>query len=86
MNRNYIALGFDESPFIVSRREVSNITIAEPQNGADATHNDVFGKLDIMVVTTEETNDLSGVSLIESFTDVRINDTEKGYYWLIENN
>ena len=82
MNKNYIDL---ELPGSVGRRQTQDIIIGLPNIGADNANSMIFGKIDLLVKATEAITDLDGVPLEISGTTMKIFDSEKGYYWEIDN-
>ena len=82
MDRNYIDLGLTS---IVGRRQVQDISIGLPNIGADNANSMIFGKMDLLVKSTEAITDLEGVPLQISNTNMKIYDSDKGYYWEIDN-
>ena len=82
MNKNYIDL---ELPGSVGRRQTQDIIIGLPNIGADNANSMIFGKIDLLVKATEAITDLDGVPLEINGTTMKIFDSEKGYYWEIDN-
>lgn len=78
MDRNYIAL---ELPEQVRRRQAQDISIGVPKTGADDANCNIFGKIDLLVKSIESVEDLTGVTAVIGLTNMRIFDSEKGYYW-----
>lgn len=83
MNRVYVRLGFNSVPYIVGSRIVGDIMIAQPTDGADNAKSSIYGKLDLLVKTNEIVNDLDTTPLNISYTNMKIYDSELGYYWQV---
>lgn len=82
MDRNYVDL---ELPGLVGRRQTQDIMIGLPNIGADNANSIIFGKIDLLVKVTEAITDIDGVPLEISGTTIKLFDSEKGYYWEIDN-
>lgn len=83
MDRNYVRLGFNSAPYIVGSREVRDLMIAQPVSGAENSHHAIYGKIDLLVKTTEVVPDLTGVDLNISYTEMKIYDSDLGYYFQV---
>lgn len=87
MDRNYVRLGFDTAPFIIGSRRCEDIVIAQPNFGANDSNYSIHGKIDLLVKTNEEVEDITGVPLLISNTDntIKLLEKENGYTWTIDN-
>lgn len=81
MDRNYVDLALSNQ--IVRRRQVQDIIIGLPNLGADDANSSIFGKLDLLVKSVESVTDLDGVTAQIGLTNMKIFDSEKGYFWEI---
>ena len=80
MDRNYYNL---ELPEMIGWRNVQNITIGQPDEGTNDAYSTIFGKFDVLVKTEECVDDLTGDALLESITELRLYETNKGYSWQV---
>jgi hypothetical protein len=72
----YVRLGFD--PGVVTHRLVTDIMIAKPKGESDALST-VIARVIVNVGANEDVNDIQGTTIEEIHTQVKLNETEKGF-------
>lgn len=81
-NSQYRTLLF--APPSLSHVEVTSINIAEPQDKNDATSL-MFGRLVFNVHVTESVKLIEAIQFANSKTTVTLSETDKGYFWEVNN-
>lgn len=82
MSPYYVTLGF--APGMIGSRTAQNLQIFQPDNGVDS-NNTVNGLLSLHVKILETQSKIEGVPLLINNTIHRLYDTDKGYYYEINN-
>lgn len=82
----YQRLGFDVAPYFIGKVSANGIQIAQPNGGNENTNNLIYGKINLTVKVSEGVEQITGITLALSETTVKLNDTEKGYFWTNESN